>query len=565
MLIKPPFPHSRVSDHTDWSDPAVRHHLTRLAQVSQATASAIVITNAAGVTEWVNDGFIRITGYGFDEAVGKTPGELLQGADTDANETARIGAALRARHSVAAELINYAKDGRRYWVGMKIEPLYANNGELDGFMAIEAEITDRHEQSKAMRQLARRFDLATRAARVGVFERNVDWEILWWNPMMWELFGQDAATFRPSNEAWLSLIHREDRERIRAELVALKSNPGSIILQYRIIRPDGELRHIKSIGAAADHNHESGRCIAGIVIDNTERVQATERELALERRLRDSAHQAGMAEIATGVLHNVGNILNSLGIANSTARRELKSLRLDRLEQASALLLTNRGTLAVFLTDDEHGRHLADYLPALSTQMSTRAKAMRDELDTTERLLRHLSDIVSAQQELGRVGGQYEPIHLKDLVETALLMHAGEYAQIEIVREYAELPLVMSDRHKLLQILVNLISNARDALQAGPNDHPRIIVKLARSGDRVQVTIEDSGIGMSAEVLSKLWQYGFTTKKSGHGFGLHNSANVAHAIDATLTAESDGLGHGSRFILTVPIQNSHTVLAGEAA
>lgn len=560
-----PSPDLRIAEQTDGTDAAVPHYLARLAQAAQATATAIIITDASGVTEWVNEGFTRITGYGLDEAVGRTPAELLQGPDTDRSEAARIGAALHACQRVAAELVNYAKNGRRYWMGMKIEPLFAKNGELDGFMSTQAEITDRREKEQALKQLTRRFDMATRAARVGVFERDANWEVLWWNPMMWEILGQDAATFQPTNESWLGLIHPEDRERIREEVARLTKSPGAVNLQYRIIRPDGELRHIKSLGAPAEQHSQATKRFAGITLDITERIQATERELALHQKLRESAHQAGMAELATGVLHNVGNILNSLGVANSTAQRELKSLRLERLEQAAALLLDNRETLADFLTDHERGRHLPVYLPALSAQISTNCRAIQAELENTGLLLHHLSDIVSAQQALARIGTQYESVRLDELTETALRVQPWQNAQIEVVREYEILPSIMSNRHKLLQILVNLFSNARDALQASATDHRRVLVKLSRHGDHVRLTVEDSGIGMSDEVQSQLWRFGFTTKKQGHGFGLHNSANAAHEIGATLTAQSDGPGLGSCFTLSVPIHNADYGLHGEAA
>jgi signal transduction histidine kinase len=151
---------------------------------------------------------------------------------------------------------------------------------------------------------------------------------------------------------------------------------------------------------------------------------------------------------------------------------------------------------------------------------------------------------------------------MHELVETALLVQASDLAQIEVVREYEELPPVMTDRHKLLQIVVNLISNARDAVQEGAPGHCRIVVRLALDGSHVRLTIEDAGIGMSAEVLSQLWRFGFTTKKHGHGFGLHNSANAAHEIGATLTAHSDGIGRGSSFTLRLPINNPATVPPG---
>lgn len=552
-----------VFGHTDHQDPA-RHHLVRLAQVAQATASAVIITDTEGVTVWVNEGFTRITGYTFAEAIGRVPGRLLQGAETDRGEVARIGAALRARQSVAAELINYTKDGHRYWIGLKIEPLHTANGDFDGFMAIEADITNRHEQRLAIEQLTHRFNTATRAGRIGVFERDVNGAIIWWNDVMWEILGQNPVTFKPSLNSWLGVIHPEDRDRMERMERASQSQ-AAFEWQYRIIRPDGHIRHVRALGARMGLPEADAKGISGITVDVTEQIQAREREQALQDQLRESSYQAGMAEIATGALHNVGNLLNSLGIANTTARRELKALRLERLEQATTLLRRNRDTLAAFLTQDERGRHLPDYLHALSAQIALNALALNKELETTDELLHHLSSVVNAQQDVARVGASHESVDLRNIVESALLVGAADLVQVEIIREYDDLPPIATDRHKLMQIVVNLISNAADAVQASASEGPRIVVKLVRDGEHVVFSIEDSGIGMSKEVFAQLWRFGFTTKKSGHGFGLHNSANAAHEIGATLTAHSDGVGHGSRFILRLPTNIPDSRLSGVAA
>jgi PAS domain-containing protein len=124
-----------------------------------------------------------------------------------APEVSRLGSALRSRQWVSAELIKYAKDGRRYWVGMKIEPLLDANGDFEGFMAIQADITDRFEERQAMEESTRRFNMALPAARVGVLERAANFEVLWWNKDMWEIFGQDPVNFKPTNARWLALIH----------------------------------------------------------------------------------------------------------------------------------------------------------------------------------------------------------------------------------------------------------------------------------------------------------------------------------------------------------------------
>jgi len=544
----------------------IRQHLYRLAQVAQATSTALILTDVDGVIVWVNAGFTRMTGYTLEDAVGRTPGRLLQGPDTDRAEAARIGMALRSRRGIAAELVNYTKDGRRYWVGLKIEPLVARSGEIDGFLASEADITERYERRRELEQLTRRFDMATQGGRIGLYERRMqgddDW---WWNDVMWELVGQDRRTFTPSYDSWMALVHPDDREMVRNNAGSPGLPRTAARLQYRIVRPDGQIRHMASIASQSTDSGDATARITGVLIDVTARVESEEREHLLQQQLRESSHQAGMAEIVIGVLHNVGNVLNSLGVANDMARRNLRALRVERLEQAAHLIRSNRDGLAAFLRDDEQGRHLPDYLAALSAQMSTSMKAVQAELDTIEHLMDHLRDIVSAQQSLAHVGGLQEPTDLRELAESALTMQSTNLAEVELVRQFGDLPLVTTDRHKLLQILVNLLRNAGDAVRASATRPGRIVVRITRDGCDAVVVVEDSGVGMSQDVLQKLWRFGFTTKQDGHGFGLHNSANAAHEIGATLTAHSDGPGHGSRFTLRVPVSRPATMLSGAAA
>jgi signal transduction histidine kinase len=278
-----------------------------------------------------------------------------------------------------------------------------------------------------------------------------------------------------------------------------------------------------------------------------------QRECGLQQKLRESSHQAGMAEIATGVLHSVGNVVNSLGIANATIRRDIKALRLEQLEQATALIRANRASLASYLTDDARGRNLPDYMPALSAQICAKVQAVQAELDTVDTLLEHLRTIVSAQQMRAHVGSHREPVDLKELLDATLLAQALELSHIQVLRSYEDLPLVTTDRHKVLLILANLLNNARDAVLASVTQPGRIAVHLGREEDHALISIEDSGIGMSADILSRLWRFGFTTKPNGLGFDLHNSANAAREIGATIAAHSDGPNKGSRFVLRLPI------------
>ena len=371
-----------------------------------------------------------------------------------------------------------------------------------------------------------------------------------------ELLGQQVKNIIPRGFAERLLA---DGTRTAAEALAQQIGTG-IELQGR--RKNGSNFPIEIMLSPLEG--PEGILVTAAIRDITARVQSEEREYRLQQQLRESSHQAGKAEIATGVLHNVGNVLNSLGIAHSTAARDLQALRLDRLEQAISAIRNNRATLAAFLTEDERGRNLPDYLAALAEHVTRNVQAVNAEMKTIDQLLHHLRDMVSAQQASARPGGSYEPIDLKELADAALLSQEPTLARIDVVRIYEDLPHVTTDRHQLLQILVNLISNARDAILVSDVQPGRIVVRLCRDGDHALVTVEDSGTGMSEEVISRLWRFGFTTKPNGHGFGLHNSANAARAIGATIVAQSEGQGKGSRFILRLPV-DSDSQLPREAA
>jgi PAS domain S-box-containing protein len=522
---------------------AATEHL--LADVVRQTRNAVLLTDAHGAIVWANAGFTRVSGYTLEEVVGRTPGQVLQGPDTNRADVARIRAAIDARQAVNLELLNYHKDGTPYWIGMKIEPMRGEFGRTAGFMAIQDDITDRRERRAELEVIHKRFSTATHKARVGVFERSADNKKIWWNDMLYEIYGQDPETFQPTFDSINAVLHPQDRVHF-VQPACLDASMG----RFRIIRPDGKMRHLERITGARCSLNEN---LVGIILDVTDRVEAEDRERLLQQQLRSASHEAGMAEIATGVLHNVGNILNSLGIANSTLRNCLKDQRADRLETAAALLREQRSELAAFLTDDPRGKNLPEYLCALSAQIVESAKTMRTEMDTVEDLLQHLRNVVSAQQSIAQLRAATEPVKLQELIETALALDSPESTRLKVSRSYENLPAVVTDRHKLLQILINLIKNARDAVWAADVAPGHISVRLYRDGRHAAICVEDNGVGMSADTLSRLWKFGFTTKPNGHGFGLHNSANSAKEIGATLVVQSAGPNQGARFELRLPL------------
>jgi PAS domain S-box-containing protein len=306
--------------------------------------------------------------------------------------------------------------------------------------------------------------------------------------------------------------------------------------------------------------HSEGGHITGVTIfarNITSRKNAELRLGEMHRTLMDISRQAGMAEIATGVLHNVGNTLNSVNISTGLVMDQLRKSRLGGLDKANALLSEHVAQLATFLTQDPQGQRLPDYLSALCSQLHQEHEAMLKEMRSLSDSVEHIKAIVSMQQKHAHATGTEEEVPVPQLIDEALRLHAISFGRlgIHIERDYADVSPLMVDRHRLLQILVNLLSNARDALSASAAPDKRMIISVhpATEDRRLRIQVTDNGTGITQENLPRLFAQGFTTKKEGHGFGLHISALAAMEMKGRLTCTSPGPGQGATFTLEVPM------------
>jgi signal transduction histidine kinase len=284
------------------------------------------------------------------------------------------------------------------------------------------------------------------------------------------------------------------------------------------------------------------------------RVHAALRMVRVQAELRDKSHQAGMAQIATSVLHNVGNVLNSVNVSAGQIAGRLRASRLPGLEKATRLMADHAGDLGSFLSTDNRGRLLPEYLGGLAEAMAADQCAVIDELGQLTRSIDHIKQIVATQQAYAGAGSVSEPVLVADLVEDALRMNgSAPQHDVTVVRELAGVPVLRLDRHRLLLILVNLISNARHAMDGMPGQTHRITLQARLAGDgMLQIRVADNGEGIAPEHMARIFTHGFTTRRQGHGFGLHSCALAAGEMGGTLTAQSDGPGHGAVFVLTIP-------------
>ncbi len=269
----------------------------------------------------------------------------------------------------------------------------------------------------------------------------------------------------------------------------------------------------------------------------------------------EASRTAGMAEVATGVLHNVGNVLNSVNVSCTLILDQLRESRVVKLARVTDMLEENQDDLLRFFTEDPRGRKIPEYLIALSSALSEEHQVMQQESEDLQGRIEHIKEIVTMQQSYGRVSGVSETLSVQHLMEDAVKINAGALARHNILirRQYESVPPVTVDKHMVLQILLNLISNAKYACTDVEKEEKIITLKVLKCNrDRIQIKVEDNGIGITRENLNRIFQHGFTTKRSGHGFGLHSGALTARKLGGSLSVHSDGVGCGAVFTLELP-------------
>ena len=294
-----------------------------------------------------------------------------------------------------------------------------------------------------------------------------------------------------------------------------------------------------------------------------DRMAATMAELAASQADRDQLHaelvalsrEAGRAEVATGILHNVGNVLNSMTVSAGVLADTLRQSRVANLTKGLAMLEEHAADLATFLTADERGRRLPDYLSKLAGVLGDEQRQLSDTVASLTRNIEHVTAVVRSQQAHAKHVVVRDRVAVADLVADAVRVARPEADRhaVAVTVDCPPAEPVLLDRHRVLQILVNLVTNAVNAVAEGRADGRAVSVRVDSTADRVAVGVSDNGVGIAAENLAKLFTFGFTTRAQGHGFGLHSAANAAKEMGGALTVHSDGVGRGATFHLELPI------------
>ena len=372
------------------------------------------------------------------------------------------------------------------------------------------------------------------------------------NPAFGEMVGRPGEQIVGLSDR--DIYPPERAAKIRADDVRVMETGQVLEYENVIARPGQKKRYlqVKKVPLYAER-----RPIGVLVLfwDMTVFRETEELLRHAQQELIETSRLAGIAEVATGVLHNLGNALNNVNTSASLAADRLRKSKAPGVGKAAQLLLEQGDRLAEFFATDPRGRQLPDYLQQLAALLQEERAGSLRELEALQDSVDHIKQIVAAQQSYAHVSGLVELAPPAELVEFALRISEASLTRhhVTVVREFSPAPNVNVERHKVLQILINMIRNAKEAMGESRRSEKQLVLGIRTSPEgRVQVYVTDNGIGIAPEDLTKVFSFGFTTKVDGHGFGLHTSANAAKEMGGTLTARSDGLGQGATFILELP-------------
>jgi len=497
----------------------------------------------------VNGKMCAITGYSAEEMLKMKVSEITHPDDRE-RDWELFQRVIRAEvPSYHLEKRYLRKDGAIAWVSVNMTVIRNSTGQPIRAMATVEDITERKRTEEILRLQSAALEATANAIVITDCRGKVEWsnrafttltgytkaEAVGKKPNLLKSGQHDAAFYRDlwqtilAGKVWHSeMINRHKDGHLYTEEATITPVPGD----------HGDVSHFVAVKQ-----------------DITDRKRA---ELELEQannQLLSVSRQAAIAEFATGILHNVGNVLNSVGVASSCLAQSLKKSNAARLTQVVALMREHEADLGSFFANDPKGKLVPIYLSQLADKLVGEQATALQEIADLQKNVEHIKAIVTVQQDSAIGSNSSETLVFADLVEEALKMHANALARsgILVIRNFDTLPPVMVQKHKILQILVNLIRNAIQACDASAAPSKEVRVCVSRSNDRLQCAIGDSGIGISEENIKRIFTFGFTTKKDGHGFGLSGAHRTARDMGGSLMAQSGGPGRGAIFTLELPL------------
>jgi PAS domain S-box-containing protein len=504
----------------------------RLALVASRTINGVVITDADGRVEWVNEGFTRITGYSLSELKGHRPGEILQGPLTDRAAVRKMHEALAAETGFTADVVNYTKAGKPYWISIEVQPLRDDQGVVTGYMGIESDITERKRAQEELVAKEQRLTQLTAQAPGVIFQYDVRLDgkssFAFLSAGFRSLFGREPEGVAAHPPILFSFVHPDDREEVAASIGQAVQRVVPWTHTFRIVLPEGAIRWIGA-RSSAPQTTAVGRTWYGVLADITEQQEARFAAEVLNAKLESAVAQAKEAVARA----EQANIAKSQFLA--TMSHEIRTPMNGVIGMTSLLLDT-----------------------ALAPQQKEFAEIVRLSGET---LLLLINDILDFSKiESGRMDLECEPFSIRECVESALDLFAAQAARkkIDLLYELSDdtPPALRGDITRVRQILVNLVGNAVKFTETGEVEITVRPAPVDGGKPKLLFAVRDTGIGISPEGQTRLFKSfsqvdaSTTRKYGGTGLGLAISQRLAEKMGGRMWIESE-VGRGSTFFFTV--------------
>lgn len=471
--------------------------LRKLSLIATKAKSGVVITNAFGEIEWVNESFERTTGYALAEVKGKKPKDFLQGPDTDMESRRKLSSALSAKQSVEVTLINYSKEGQPYYNQLQVTPVFDDQGTHINFIALQKDITVEKRFETEILRINSRLERITSRSSIGIWEWELESGRVFWNDVMTEIFQfPSAGNIENAFPAWEALIHPDDREGTLLDLRRLVDGEQQVSEhEYRICRPgESEPRFIRSFIIMEDDPMTSSKRIIGITTDVTEKRQYSERIIQKNDELRK-------------INSELDNFVYSIS-------HDLRSP-----------LLSIKGIL-----------HLIDQEPALSDKGR---RFLDMAVVSTDRLDHTIQEILDYSRN-SRLDLQVSTFNVEQLVQDIFAdLHFTSVKPIALELLTEGSPVVETDQYRLSTLLKNIIGNAVK-YQRPDEEFPFVRVRVFHTSEQLTITVEDNGQGISDEHQERVFQmfYRAASNVQGTGLGLYICSEIANKLNGTLSLRS---------------------------